>query len=341
MNYRIIDANINRVNEGLRCIEEYTRFVLNNEEITTKLKNIRHEISIYYNKYYENLISARNTTSDVGTNIKNIFKETNSSDVIIANLKRIQEGLRVLTEYSGLDEKYRYQTYTIEKEIMEIISKNKCTNIKQTLLKDKNIYLITSSDNFNSGDEFLDKIAQILKCGVKIIQYREKNKPAKEIIKTGMKIRQLCSIYGALFIVNDRIDIAKILDADGVHLGQDDIPINEARKILGNDKIIGISTHKPNDALEAQKAGADYIGVGPVFKTPTKPNATPVGLEYVKWVSKNIKIPFYAIGSIDINNVQKVLSAGANRIAVIRALMNAQNPDIIIKKFMEEINNGK
>ena len=187
----------------------------------------------------------------------------------------------------------------------------------------------------------MDKIAQILKCGVKIIQYREKNKPAKEIIKTGMKIRQLCSIYGALFIVNDRIDIAKILDADGVHLGQDDIPINEARKILGNDKIIGISTHKPDDALEAQKAGADYIGVGPVFKTPTKPNATPVGLKYVKWVSENINIPFYAIGSIDVNNVQKVISSGANKIAVIRALMNVQNPDIIIKKFMEEINNAK
>ncbi len=341
MNYRIIDANINRVNEGLRCIEEYTRFVLNNKDLTSRLKNIRHEISIYFDDKYENLIKSRDTVNDIGVDIKNISKENNKSSVIRANLKRIEEGLRVLSEYAGLDDKYRYQIYTIEKEISEIVSMEKHTNIKKALLKNRNIYLITSSDSFKNDDDFLDKVAQILKAGVNIVQLREKNKSASEIIKLGYAIRQLCSIYNALFIVNDRVDIAKILDADGVHLGQDDISIEDARKILGEDKIIGISTHKPQDAIEAKNSGADYIGVGPVFKTPTKPNTIPVGLEYVKWVRENIDIPFYAIGSIDTNNVNNVVSSGAENIAVIRALMNSNNPSDTVKKFMEVLKNGK
>ena len=187
MNYRIIDANINRANEGLRCVEEYARFILNNKEITTKLKNIRHEISLYFNINYENLIKSRNTIEDVGTNIKNISKETKSTSVIIANLKRIQEALRVLSEYGGLNEKYRYEIYTVEKEIMQNISKNKCTNIKQALLKNKNIYLITSDENFTSVSDFLDKIAQNLKAGVKIIQYRETKAIRSSAIKVSAK----------------------------------------------------------------------------------------------------------------------------------------------------------
>lgn len=341
MNYRIIDANINRANEGLRCIEEYVRFILNNKSITQELKNIRHEISFFFDSSYESLIQSRNTAGDVGTNIKNITKETNQNDVLRANIKRIEEALRVLSEYGNLPDKYRYKIYAIEKEIMENILSKRHSNIKQMSLQDKNIYLITSHDNFNSDDEFLDKIASILNAGVKIVQYREKNKPASEIIKIGKSIRQLCSIYNALFIVNDRVDIAKILDADGVHLGQDDITISDAKKILGDDKIIGISTHKPDDAIKAQNEGADYIGVGPVFKTPTKPNTTPVGIEYVKWVKENINIPFFAIGSINEDNFSEVVSAGATKIAVIRALMNNDNPKNFIDKFLTEVKNGQ
>ena len=341
MNYRIIDANVNRVNEGLRCIEEYVRFVLNNEKLTQKLKNIRHEISIFFDKNYDDLISSRDSVGDVGINIKNITKENNKTDALKANIKRVEEALRVLTEYGSLSDNYRYQIYTIEKEIAQLCQLNKKTDIKKALLKNKNIYLITSSQNFQDDNEFIDKIAQILQAGVKIIQYREKNKNAKDIIKTARSLRQLCSMYNALFIINDRVDIAKIVDADGVHLGQDDIPIYDARKILGDDKIIGISTHKPQDAINAQIQKADYIGVGPVFKTPAKPNTEPVGLEYVKWVKENINIPFYAIGSIDKDNISDVIKAGAENVAVIRALMNADNPKEVIKKFEEELSYGK
>ena len=342
MFYRIIDANINRATEGLRCVEEYCRFVLDDKRLTETLKNIRHEISIFFNKNYEELINSRDTVGDVGVDIKNISKENNSTDVIIANIKRIQEALRVLSEYGALSESYRYQIYSIEKEIMEKLQFKKKTNIKSTLLKDKNIYLITNSDNFTNETDFIDRIALLLNAGVRLIQYREKSKPTGEIIKTGKKIRELCSFYDALFIVNDRIDVAKILGADGVHLGQGDIDINDAKKILDDDKIIGISTHKPDDAIKAQENGADYIGVGPVFKTPTKPNKTHVGLGYVTWVNNNIKIPFYAIGSVDETNVLEVSKAGATRVAVIRSLMNkcdfnsAQNAIKIFNEVLKE-----
>ena len=339
MYFRIIDANLNRATEGLRNIEEYTRFILNNKNLSKKLKNLRHQIAQFFEKDYENLINSRNVVNDVGVDIQNITKETNNSNVLRANIKRNQQALRVLNEYGTLDDKYRYEMYEIEKEIMNLINIEKKTNIKSALLNNKNIYLITSQNDMDDS-EFIDRIALILNAGVKLIQYREKNKTAKEMINIAKKLRQLCSMYDALLIINDRIDIAKIVDADGVHLGQDDIDINSARKLLGEDKIIGISTHKPDDAIIAQENNADYIGVGPVFKTPTKPTTTPVGLEYVKWVSQNIKIPFYAIGSIDETNVNEVINAGATRVAAIRALMNASDINKTVSKFNEVLNNA-
>lgn len=329
--YRIIDANLNRALEGLRCIEEYARFVLDDKELTKKIKNIRHNVFLFFEKDYNKLLNSRDTINDVGCDIKNISKDK-INNPIRANIKRVEQALRVLSEYGNLAENYRYELYTIEKKIMEK------TNIKKLLLKDKNIYLVTNSSNLNE-QEFLDKVALALKSGVRLIQYREKEKSAKEIIETGKKLRQLCSMYEALLIVNDRIDIAQIIDADGLHLGQDDIDIKFARKIFGEDKIIGISTHKPDDAIAAFENGADYIGVGPVFKTPTKPNTVPVGLEYVKWVKENIDLPFYAIGSIDENNVSDVIKAGASRIAVIRAIMNSNDISKTLKNFNRALNN--
>ena len=143
-------------------------------------------------------------------------------------------------------------------------------------------------------------------------------------------------------------DYDKLPEISGVNIlinnagtqNEDDIDINSARKILGDDKIIGISTHKPDDAIIAQDNNADYIGVGPVFKTPTKPNTDPVGLEYVKWVKNNIRIPFYAIGSIDENNISKVVEAGATKVAAIRALMDSSDINMTVKLFSEALNHG-
>ena len=330
---RIIDVNINRATEALRALEEIARFYLNNKNLCEKLKNMRHFICIFFDNDYVELLNSRDTENDVGVDIENPTKEgrcLNIENIFKSNIKRLQQSLRMLTEYGNLKDDLRYESYTIEKEMYEALK----MNIKKYLLDKRKLYLVTNSDAFNSDDEFLDRVALALKNGVDVIQLREKNRPAKEIIELGYKIRELASNFNALFIVNDRIDIAKITKADGVHLGQDDISLKIAREILGDDFIIGISTHCPDDAKRAMDGGADYIGVGPVFKTPTKPGRIPVGLDYVKWASENVDIPFFAIGSIEPDNIDDVIKAGAKRVAVVRAIMNSTNPEENIEKFL-------
>ena len=324
---RIIDVNLNRTAEGLRILEEISRFILNKSDFSSFLKNIRHKICQIQENDYQNLLLARDSINDVGLKIQNPDGRVNVESVFKANIKRVQQSLRVLEEYdmdnSSIYEELRYQIYDFEKKMWSVLK----LDLKKYLLNNKNLYLVTNSDGFQSEDEFLDSIAQALSGGVNIVQLREKKANARRIIELGRKIRELTSMFNALFIVNDRVDIAKIVKADGVHLGQDDVEIDYAKEILGNDKIIGISTHEPGQAIKAIKEGADYIGVGPVFETPTKPGRKSVGLEYVKWASENVfDIPFYAIGGINQENVCDVIKSGAKNIAVVRAIINASSP---------------
>lgn len=318
---RIIDANLNRAAEGLRVIEEIARFILSDTELSARLKTIRHELQKFFDVEYDNLLDSRDTLNDVGCNIINPDKKESLDSIFKANFKRVEEAFRVLNQYASLDDSYRYRIYTIEKEMRSKLK----LDYKKIFLNDKKLYLVTNSDNFESDEIFLDKVALSIKSGVDIVQLREKNTTSKRFIYLAQRIRELTSHFGAAFIVNDRVDIAKISNADGVHLGQDDIPVSYAREILGDNAIIGVSTHCPEHAKKAITDGADYIGVGPVFKTPTKPSKDPVGLEYVKWAADNVNIPFFAIGSIDTANIKEVVQAGAKRVAVIRAIMYADD----------------
>lgn len=318
---RIIDANLNRATEGLRVIEEIARFILSDTELSARLKTIRHELQKFFDVEYDNLLDSRDTLNDVGCNIINPDKKESLDSIFKANFKRVEEAFRVLNQYASLDDSYRYRIYTIEKEMRSKLK----LDYKKIFLHDKKLYLVTNSDNFESDEIFLDKVALSIKSGVDIVQLREKNTTSKRFIYLAQRIRELASHFGAAFIVNDRVDIAKISNADGVHLGQDDIPVSYAREILGDNAIIGVSTHCPEHAKKAITDGADYIGVGPVFKTPTKPSKDPVGLEYVKWAADNVNIPFFAIGSIDTANIKEVVQAGAKRVAVIRAIMYADD----------------
>lgn len=318
---RIIDANLNRATEGLRVIEEIARFILSDAELSARLKTIRHELQKFFYVEYDNLLDSRDTLNDVGCNIINPDKKESLDSIFKANFKRVEEAFRVLNQYASLDDSYRYRIYTIEKEMRSKLK----LDYKKIFLNDKKLYLVTNSDNFESDEIFLDRVALSIKSGVDIVQLREKNTTSKRFIYLAQRIRELTSHFGAAFIVNDRVDIAKISNADGVHLGQDDIPVSYAREILGDNAIIGVSTHCPEHAKKAITDGADYIGVGPVFKTPTKPSKDPVGLEYVKWAADNVNIPFFAIGSIDTANIKEVVEAGAKRVAVIRAIMYADD----------------
>lgn len=333
---RIIDANLNRTTEALRVLEEIARFYLNNEELSDQFKQMRHSVCKEADSQYESLLNSRNTENDVGTMLENKTGRNGIESVFKANIKRLQQALRVLSEYSHINSVYeraRYTSYTLEKEMWEKLM----TKLNKLRLQDRKLYLVTNSDNFESDDAFLDAVASALKGGVDILQLREKNSSAKRIIELGKKIRQLCSIYDTIFIINDRIDIAKIVEADGVHLGQDDADIEAAREILGENAIVGISTHAPEQALKAQADGADYIGVGPVFTTPTKPGRSSVGLEYINWASKSIEIPFFAIGGIDFSNLDDVILAGAKKIAVVRAIINSDFPEKSAKDFLNKL----
>lgn len=176
----------------------------------------------------------------------------------------------------------------------------------------------------------------ILGAGVKWIQYREKSKSRREIYNEAKLLRKLTTEFKAAFIVNDHADIVLAVNADGVHLGQEDLPIKEARKIVGKEKIIGISTHNLKQAIEAEKGGADYIGFGPVFHTKTKNAGAPKGIAMLKEIKKHVKIPVVAIGGINTENLKSVLDSGADAVAVASGILSGDiydNINLFLKKL--------
>ena len=176
----------------------------------------------------------------------------------------------------------------------------------------------------------------MLKAGVKWIQYREKGKTRKEMYEDSVKLRALTKDYEATFIVNDYADIALSVGADGVHLGQDDLPLKEARRIMGRNRIIGISTHNVEKAIAAESGGADYIGFGPVFHTTTKDAGRPKGTDMVREVKRHVHIPVVAIGGIDLENLEQVLDTGVDAVAVSSAILRG-DIEALAKNFMEII----
>ena len=197
---------------------------------------------------------------------------------------------------------------------------------KNVLLNKFVLYAVT--DLTEESNSFLKRVERAYAGGVDILQLRSKNLSDKSLIRIGLKIRNIANKLNKLFFVNDRVDLAILIRADGVHLGQDDIGIKEARSIaykFNKNLFIGKSTHSIRQARLAEKEGADYIGVGPVFSTPTKPGIKPVGLKLVKQVKSNISIPWVAIGGINKKNAYEVCKAGAKRVAVVRAIFNVKN----------------
>jgi len=203
-------------------------------------------------------------------------------------------------------------------------------------LRDLQLYVITDS-RAAEGRDLVRMVKAAIDGGAEVVQLRDKNLPAKELIKVGLELQDLCRRKDVIFIINDRPDVALAVNSDGVHLGQDDLPIAVARRIMAPEKIIGVSTHTIKQALEAEEQGADYIGVGPVFATPTKSEYKPVGLELVSQVKEKLSIPFVAIGGIDEKNIDEVIAAGAECAAVVRAVMAARDPAEAAKKLKKKL----
>ncbi|GMK37414.1 hypothetical protein PCCS19_04680 [Paenibacillus sp. CCS19] len=202
---------------------------------------------------------------------------------------------------------------------------------------DFQLYVITGA-NYHPGRSIVDVIEQALIGGADIVQLRDKTASKQDIRECAHKLRQLTRRYGVPFIINDYIDIALEAEADGVHLGQDDLSLEEARRLLGPDRIIGISTHSIEQGLAAQAGGADYIGVGPVYPTGTKPGRAAVTTSYVQEAAAQIAIPFVAIGGITLSNVDTVIAAGAARVCAVSEIVGADDPAAVCRAFKAKLN---
>lgn len=203
---------------------------------------------------------------------------------------------------------------------------------KKSLLKASRLYLIL--DKPTLGECSLENIySAAIEGKIGLIQLRDKKSSKADLLDFAIRLSKGLSQSKALFIVNDYVDVAAASGADGLHLGQNDLPLNRARKILGRDRIIGISCHNLSQALRAQNEGADYIGIGPVYATATKPGYKPIGLEALGELKDKIKIPYFAIGDIHAGNIKEVIAFGARRVAVCRAVLKADNPKQTIKQL--------
>ena len=206
------------------------------------------------------------------------------------------------------------------------------------VFRDFRLYAVT--DVRREDSRILDKIEAAYRGGADIVQLRSKVLTDGELYRLGLSVKKIAVRHRKLFFVNDRTDLALAAGADGVHLGQEDLPVTAARKlakVAGKKLLIGKSTHSLEQALSAVREPVDYIGVGPVFKTPTKKDYIPVGLELIRGVKASVKKPFVAIGGIDVSNLSAVLEAGATRVAVVRAIFSAGDPAEASKKLKEEI----
>ena len=336
--YRIIDANINRVSEGLRVIEDIERFIFEKREIAKEIREVRHLVRKSFQS--SKLIQNRSSNTDIGFQISQqstLDKKEDIETLLISNFKRVEEGLRSIEEClkisgyyqeSKLYEQMRFKVYDLEKKVFS------------NVLPQTDIYGITG-EKFSKGRSNIEVAKDMIDAGVKIIQYREKDKSKREKYEDCLVIRQLTKKANVTFIVNDDIDIAILTQADAIHIGQGDMPIEKVKEIAP-DKIIGLSTRNREQAIDAVKVGANYIGVGPIFNTSTKEDTEHCeGLNYLKWVSENISIPNVAIGGITEENIASVKECGGQYYAMISELTSADSMSAKVKSIRKILNKGE
>lgn len=203
-------------------------------------------------------------------------------------------------------------------------------------MQELKFYLVTDSEILR-GRDFYNSIEEALKGGVTMLQLREKNASGKEFLEKAIKLRELTKKYNVKFIINDRVDIAMLCDADGVHVGQSDIPANKVRELIGEDKIVGVSARTVEGALIAKKNGADYLGVGAMFTTTTKLDAKSVSIEKLKEIQEMVSLPVVAIGGLSLSNIDKLKECNVDGYAVVSAILGAENIKLECEKWVEKI----
>jgi len=336
---RILDASANRASEGLRVVEDYVRFALDDPMLTRRLKDVRHRLSDSIRGLdAELLIGSRDTREDVGTHIMahNEHVRENPRAVLTANFKRVAEALRSLEEYSKLVDVWlaarfevlRYDIYTLEKLTLTAVAAHRA-------LGDARLYVLVGA--LPTLGDLTWIVGEALAGGAQVIQLREKGLPDREVLQHAREVRNLTAKARARFILNDRPDLARLVNADGVHLGQDDVTVRDARRIIGAAALIGVSTHDRSQLDTAILEGASYLGVGPVFPSETKEFDDFAGLEFVHEAAHASTLPCFAVGGITEENVDEVLQAGARRIAVSSAVIRADRPRAAAAALREKL----
>lgn len=321
---RLLDANLNRAREGLRVLEDISRFVLNDVPLTRELRQLRLQLAVGTTGEV-GLLSARDVEGDVGAGRPGGEREGLPS-LVLANAKRAQEALRVLEEGASLEgwdpspfQKARLVLYDLEKRLLGLVLR------KEKRDRVSGLYVVLDR-GFLKGRDEVEAARAAIKGGARVLQLRDRVGEKGEMLAVATKLRELCSQEEVLFIINDHLDLALATGADGLHLGQKDLPLKEARRLLPIDSLLGLSCHSLEEAKGAEEAGADYVALGSIFPTTSKEKAVVIGLDTLARARKSVSLPIVAIGGINQENVAQVLRAGARAVAVISAVLGP--PDV-------------
>ncbi|MFH1647788.1 MAG: thiamine phosphate synthase [Chloroflexota bacterium] len=338
---RIIDANLNRIGEGLRVLEEMARLSLNDADLTQQFKDLRHDLVAVDAGLQEKLIAARDAAGDVGADMESPGqkKPHGVPATIVANARRVQESLRVIEELakapgSPLEtERYRrarFALYTLEKTLLARMLR------QDRMARLTGLYVIIDTAVLG-GRSHTGATLQAIRGGAKVIQFRDKEGLKGKVMSIAGELKKLCEEHNVLFIVNDDLDIALAVDADGLHVGQDDLPVAVARRLLPIDKILGASVRTVEEAEAAASDGADYLGVGAMYATPSKKEAGVVGPGRIRDIRQKVDLPIVAIGGINKGNLGEVVREGAVAAAVISAVLGTADIEAATRQLVKVI----
>jgi thiamine-phosphate pyrophosphorylase len=337
---RILDANLNRAAEAFRVVEDACRFHWSLPGFAAELKEMRHRILAVVGEEggrREGLFACRDIEGDVGRTTPSPSDSGDVAAMAFRNLERAKEAVRTLEEASRIEspraavelQEIRYRLYALEKGLGFLPPEGGA----QLRLKEARVYLLATESL--SHRPLGETVEEAIRAGVDVVQLREKALPDRELLRLSRVLREITARHGALFIVNDRPDLALLVHADGVHLGQDDLPFGEVRSVVGDEVLIGVSTHSLAQARTAERQGADYIGVGPLFPTRTKDAGPLLGPEGLEEVLAQVKVPAFAIGGINTENVSAVSEKGGRRIAVSSAILGASDVTATVRSLVE------